>query len=83
MGLLTLNILLGLLLSTRYNPQKQWPNRKIKIFKIHNWTGYTALAVHQRSSSRPSSAPSRPTAAMPSVYQIATKGAANSVQWNS
>jgi predicted ferric reductase len=45
MGLLTLNILLGLLLSTRYNPQKQWPHRKIKIFKIHNWTGYTALAV--------------------------------------
>lgn len=45
MGLLTLNILLGLLLSTRYNPQKQWPRRKIKIFQIHNWTGYTALAV--------------------------------------
>jgi predicted ferric reductase len=45
MGLLTVNILLGLLLSTRYNPQKQWPHRKIKIFQIHNWTGYTALAV--------------------------------------
>jgi predicted ferric reductase len=45
MCLLTLNILLGLLLSTRYNPMKQWPHRKIKIFQIHNWTGYTALAV--------------------------------------
>ena len=45
MGLLTTNILLGLLLSTRYNPLKQWPHRKIKIFQIHNWTGYTALCV--------------------------------------
>jgi predicted ferric reductase len=45
MGLLTINILLGLLLSTRYNPVKQWPHRKIKIFQIHNWTGYTALCV--------------------------------------
>lgn len=45
MGLLTLNILLGLLLSTRYNPVKQWPHRKIKIFQIHNWTGYSAFGV--------------------------------------
>jgi predicted ferric reductase len=45
MGMLTVNILLGLLLSTRYNPVKQWPHRKIKIFAIHNWTGYLALCV--------------------------------------
>lgn len=45
MGLLTTNILLGLLLSTRYNPVKQWPHRKIKIFAIHNWNGYIALSV--------------------------------------
>ena len=45
MGLLTLNILLGLLLSTRYNPLKQWPNRRINIFKLHNWTGYSALVI--------------------------------------
>jgi predicted ferric reductase len=45
MGMLTLNILLGLLLSTRYNPMKQWPHRKIKIFAIHNWNGYLALCV--------------------------------------
>jgi predicted ferric reductase len=45
MGMLTVNILLGLLLSTRYNPVKQWPHRKIPIFTIHNWNGYLALCV--------------------------------------
>jgi predicted ferric reductase len=45
MSMLTVNILLGLLLSTRYNPMKQWPHRKIPIFAIHNWNGYLALAV--------------------------------------
>ncbi len=45
MGLLTLNILLGLLLSTNYNPVTRWPHRKIEIFKLHNWTGYIALGV--------------------------------------
>ena len=45
MSLLTLNILLGLLLSTRYNPLKQWPHRRINIFKFHNWTGYIALVI--------------------------------------
>jgi hypothetical protein len=45
MWMLTINILFGLLLSTRYNPVKQWPHRKIPIFQIHNWNGYLALAV--------------------------------------
>lgn len=43
--LLTLNLLLGLLLSVRYNPWKQWPHRRFNYFAIHNWTGYIALAV--------------------------------------
>jgi len=45
--LLTLNILMGLLVTTNYNPAKQWPRRKLPwpLFKIHNWTGYLALAV--------------------------------------
>ncbi len=43
--LLTGNILLGLLISVRYSPVKNWPHRKIKIFAIHNWTGYTGLCV--------------------------------------
>jgi predicted ferric reductase len=47
MVLLTINILMGLLVSTNYNPAKQWPNRKLPwpLFKIHNWTGYSALLV--------------------------------------
>ena len=45
MGLLTFNILLGLLLSVNYNPVRQWPHRKIKIFELHNWTAYIALSV--------------------------------------
>ncbi len=43
--LLTLNLLLGLLLSMRYNPLKQWPHRRINYFTVHNWTGYIALAL--------------------------------------
>lgn len=47
MVLLTLNMLMGLLVSTNYNSQRQWPHRKLPVplFRIHNWTGYTALAV--------------------------------------
>jgi len=47
MCLLSLNILLGLLLSTNYNSLKQWPHRRLPwpLFRIHNWTGYTALCV--------------------------------------
>jgi methionine sulfoxide reductase heme-binding subunit len=44
-SLLTLNILVGLLLSTKYNPVRRWPHRRVNTFKIHNWTGYAALAV--------------------------------------
>jgi len=47
MVLLTLNLLLGLLVKTNYNPLRQWPRRKppAPLFKIHNWTAYGALAV--------------------------------------
>ncbi len=44
-SLLTINILLGLLLSTKYNPVRKWPHRRVNTLKLHNWTGYTALAV--------------------------------------
>jgi sulfoxide reductase heme-binding subunit YedZ len=47
MCLLTLNLLLGLLVKTNYNPALQWPRRKLPwpLFKIHNWTAYIAIAV--------------------------------------
>ena len=43
--LLTLNILLGLLMSTKYNPVRRWPHRKINTLKLHNWTAYAALVA--------------------------------------
>jgi methionine sulfoxide reductase heme-binding subunit len=44
-GLLTVNLLLGLLLSVGYNPARQWPRQRVKLFTFHNWTGYAALAA--------------------------------------
>jgi predicted ferric reductase len=43
--LLTINVLLGLLLSTKYNPVRRWPHRRINTVELHNWTGYAALVV--------------------------------------
>jgi sulfoxide reductase heme-binding subunit YedZ len=45
MVLLTLNVLLGLLLSARYNVVQSWPHRRLPIFDIHNWTAYIALVL--------------------------------------
>jgi methionine sulfoxide reductase heme-binding subunit len=45
MTLLTLNILIGLVMSVKYNPVRDWPHRRINTFKIHNWTAYIALAI--------------------------------------
>ena len=45
MVLLTVNILLGLLLSARYNTLRSWPRRKLAIFDLHNWTAYVALGL--------------------------------------
>jgi sulfoxide reductase heme-binding subunit YedZ len=44
-GLLTLNLLLGLLLSIGYNPTRQWPRQRFKLFTLHNWTAYVAFAA--------------------------------------
>jgi predicted ferric reductase len=43
--LLTVNILLGLLLSARYNTVQSWPHKRLPIFDIHNWTAYLALVL--------------------------------------
>lgn len=44
-GVFTAQILLGLLISTGYNPVRDWPRRRIKLFAFHNWLGYIALAT--------------------------------------
>ena len=43
--LLTVNILLGMLMSVKYNPVRNWPHRRVNTLQLHNWTGYLALAV--------------------------------------
>jgi predicted ferric reductase len=44
-GMFTAQILLGLLLSVGYNPLRKFPRRRLKLFTLHNWLGYTALAT--------------------------------------
>jgi predicted ferric reductase len=44
-GAVTLNVLLGLLMALRYSPHRSWPHHRFNYFRIHNWTGYIALAV--------------------------------------
>ncbi|HVX38537.1 MAG TPA: ferric reductase-like transmembrane domain-containing protein [Gemmatimonadaceae bacterium] len=43
--LLSVNLLLGILMSARYNPWKRWPHRRINILKLHNWTAYVGLGL--------------------------------------
>jgi predicted ferric reductase len=47
MVMLTVNILMGLLVSVNYNPQTWWPHRKLPVpfWKLHNWNGYLAMCV--------------------------------------
>jgi predicted ferric reductase len=44
-GAVTLNMFLGLLMALRYSPRRSWPHHRFNYFRIHNWTGYIALAV--------------------------------------
>jgi predicted ferric reductase len=44
-GLLATNLLLGLLMAAGYIPVRHWPHRPVKLFWLHNWTGYIALAA--------------------------------------
>jgi len=42
-GFITLNLLLGMLMSLRYSPVRHWPHRHINIFALHQWTAYFAV----------------------------------------
>jgi predicted ferric reductase len=44
-GAVTLNMLLGLLMASRYSPYRSWPHRRFNYFRLHNWTGYIVLSV--------------------------------------
>jgi predicted ferric reductase len=44
-GLVTANMLLGLLMALRYSPFRYWPHRRFNYFRFHNWTGYLLLGT--------------------------------------
>jgi methionine sulfoxide reductase heme-binding subunit len=44
-GAVTLNMLLGTLMIFRYSPVRQWPHRHFNYFRLHNISGYVALAL--------------------------------------
>lgn len=44
-GAVSINLLLGLLMSLRYSPKRHWPHRHINIFQLHQWTAYCAVAL--------------------------------------
>jgi predicted ferric reductase len=44
-GAITLNMFLGMLMAFRYSPHRSWPHHRFNYFRIHNLTGYLALAV--------------------------------------
>jgi predicted ferric reductase len=44
-GAATVNLILGLLLSLRYSPVRQWPHRRLNLFALHQWTAYLAVTL--------------------------------------
>jgi predicted ferric reductase len=44
-GAVAINLLLGLLIALRYSPMRLWPHRHIKLFALHQWTAYAAVAL--------------------------------------
>jgi predicted ferric reductase len=42
-GFLSLNLLIGMLLSLRYSTTRLWPHRRMNLFAFHRWTAYLAL----------------------------------------
>jgi predicted ferric reductase len=44
-GLVTANLLLGLMMALRYSPVRYWPHRHFNYFRLHNWSGYLLLAT--------------------------------------
>src|SRR5919197_2378554 len=44
-GVFTAQILIGLLLSVGYNPVRQWPRQRVKLFTFHNWLACIGLTI--------------------------------------
>jgi len=44
-GVITANLLVGSLMAMRYSPWRLWPHRRFDTFRLHRWTGYSALGL--------------------------------------
>jgi predicted ferric reductase len=44
-GAATVNLLIGLLMSMRYSPMRNWPHLRLNLFAMHQWTAYCAVAL--------------------------------------
>jgi len=44
-GLVTTNMILGLMMALRYSPVRYWPHHQFNYFRLHNWTGYLLLGT--------------------------------------
>lgn len=44
-GFVTANLLVGMMMSLRYSPLRNWPHRHINLFWLHQWTAYFAIAL--------------------------------------
>ena len=44
-GAVTINLLLGMLMSLRYSPVRNWPHHHFNLFALHQWTAYAAVAL--------------------------------------
>lgn len=42
-GAITVNLLLGVLMSMRYSPLRCWPYRRVNVFALHQWTAYISI----------------------------------------
>jgi predicted ferric reductase len=44
-GTVTVNLILGMLLSLRYSSMRLWPHRHVNLFALHRWTAYVAIVL--------------------------------------
>lgn len=44
-GAASVNLLIGLLMSLRYSPLRNWPHLRLNLFAMHQWAAYCAVAL--------------------------------------
>ena len=44
-GAITVNLLLGVLISLRYSPVRYWPHKRVNLFVLHQWSAYLSLLL--------------------------------------